>query len=623
MCGITGIISSTVLNDSDAAVVREMNRRIEHRGPDSGGFYANRHVMLAMRRLSIVDLAGGQQPQFNETRDVAMVCNGEIYNHRELRAELEGLGHRFSSHSDVESIVHAYEEFGIGFLAKLRGMFAFAMWDDRAGKLILARDRMGEKPLYLYRASTGVVTFSSELRSLTVSMAKPLRLSPEAFNLFMTFQYVPEPLTPLSGVDVLPAGHYLEFDPSTLDAVSRPYWDLADIHEDPSEPVRVTEEILDNACRLMGSADVPVAVALSGGIDSSLVAALTSRHYPGQLHAFTIGYQGRPSNDERSFAATLARELGIGFTEVELCTHETVENFPMLVAAMDTPVGDIAAFGYYSVCAAARAAGYPVLLSGMGGDEFFWGYEWVRDAVVRNEALLSGKQTRRSFWQLLSGRKATDKPDFYGVHPDLCHGDAWSRMLMPAGIRNQLPEGYWLEQTSLDLSRPIHQAVSSLLNRTWLRSNCLALVDRMSMAHSVEVRLPLLDVDLVNKVTGMRNDGLVDWVKPHKWLLVEALRDALPEDVLARKKQGFTPPIRDWTNGIVERYSSFLSDGALVRQGLVDPDRIRREWPRFNLSFLYKLVLIECWVRMHIEGEGIEVLRGIGTDPKVYRKWVA
>ena len=608
MCGICGVISPNIISEADGSIVKKMNQVLEHRGPDSEGIFSTEHIMLAMRRLSIVDLAGGKQPLFNETRDIAIVCNGEIYNHKQLRRELEALGHQFSSHSDAETIIHAYEEYGIQCLDGLRGMFAFALWDGKREKLLLVRDRMGEKPLYIHCDGAGRLWFSSELRSLTAAMTEPSRLTVEAFNLFLTFQYVPEPVTPIGGVAILPAGHYLEVKPVEINAQALPYWDLAHAHEDLSDPVAVTEEILDDACRLMGSADVPVAVALSGGIDSSLVAVLTSRYYPGQLHAFTVGYQGRPDTDERGFAATLAKELGIGFTEVELNTKEVVQGFPLLMAAMDTPIGDIAAFGYYSVCQATRKAGYPVLLSGMGGDEFFWGYEWVREAVTRNEAILAGKPSKPLWWQRMLGKKAEPKLDFFGVHPDLHKGDAWSRTLMPKLVRDKLPTGFWLDQASLDLSRPVHQAISNLLNRTWLRSNCLALVDRMSMAHSVEVRLPLLDIGLVDRVTGMRNDGLEDWKKPHKWLLVEALREALPADVLARKKQGFTPPVRDWMNGIVKRHISLIADGALVRQELVDPDQLRGNLKRFDLFFLYKLTLLECWVRLHLEGQSAEDL---------------
>lgn len=606
MCGISGIFSPFPIGEADAALVRRMNQLLVHRGPDSEGTYTARQVILAMRRLSIIDLAGGQQPLFNETGDIAIVCNGEIYNHHELRRELEALGHRFTSHSDVETIVHAYEEYGTGCLAKLRGMFAFALWNDHTKRLFLARDRMGEKPFYLHYDGAGRLCFASELRSLLQAMGGRANLSAEAVNLFLTFQYVPEPITPLAGVAVLPAGHYLEMTVEQIGIPPTPYWDLATAYEDPSQPVAVTERSLSEACRLMGTADVPVAVALSGGIDSSLVAALTSRYYPGQLHAFTIGYRGRPHTDERSFAATLAGELGIGFTEVELDTPEVVDGFPTLMAAMDTPIGDIAAYGYFAVSRAARQAGYPVLLSGMGGDEFFWGYQWVREAVGRNEALLAGGKSSRSWLQRLLGRGSAAKPDFFGVHGELRNGDTWSRQLMPAKLRATLAPDLWLERASLDLSQPMHRAVSSLLNRTWLRSNCLALVDRMSMAHSVEVRLPLLDVDLVDHITGMRNAGLADWNKPHKWLLIEALRGALPPEVLARKKQGFTPPAHKWMQGIVSRYRPLLSDGALVGQGLLDGGLARGPLSGFDMSFLYKLVLLECWARLHLEGEAVE-----------------
>lgn len=603
MCGICGVISPFPIADEESAMVRQMNRVLEHRGPDSDGTFVGEHLMLAMRRLSIIDLAGGAQPIFNETGRIAIVCNGEIYNHKELRRELTSRGHGFSSHSDVETIVHAYEEYGINCLNRLRGMFAFALWDSDRERLVIARDCMGEKPLYFCRDNKGRFWFSSELRSLSLSMDKPVKLTREAFNLFLTFQYVPEPMTPLEDVCVLPAGHYLELTPERINNEPQPYWDLCDATEDPSQPVKVVKDCLDKACRLMGTADVPVAVALSGGIDSSLVAAITARHYPGQLHAFTIGYQGRPRTDERGFAASLAKELNIGFTEVELNNQEVTDNFPVMIAAMDTPIGDIAAYGYYCVSRAARQAGFPVLLSGMGGDEFFWGYQWVRDAVVRNEALLAGNPLKFPWWKQLLGRKPPDKPDFFGVHPDLVNGDAWSRELMPDAVCSSLAPGFWLACAGLDLSQPMHRAVSGLLNRTWLRSNCLALVDRMSMAHSVEVRLPLLDIELVNRVTGMRNAGLEDWDKPHKWLLIEALQDSLPKEVLSRKKRGFTPPVREWMKNVVRRFFPLINGGALVRQGLIDPVQAGKNLSRFNLSFLYKLTLLECWTRIHIAKE--------------------
>lgn len=606
MCGISGVISSVALSEQDSNIVHRMNGLLFHRGPDSEGTHATEHAILAMRRLSIMDLAGGQQPLYNETADIAVICNGEIYNFIALRQELEALGHCFATHSDVETIVHAYEAWGDSFLERLRGMFALALWDSNRQRLILARDRLGEKPLYYYRDASDHLWFSSELRSLFESMAGAPKLTPDAFNLFLTFQYLPEPATPVMGVQQLLAGHFLDLSPSNLDAEPRSYWDPSKLREDPNEPVRTVEHALEEACHLMGTADVPVAVALSGGIDSSLVAALTVRHFSRDLHAFTIGYSGRPSTDERSQAQELARTLGIGFTEIEISDDEVVAQFPRMMASMDTPIADIAAYGYYAVSRAAREAGYPVLLSGMGGDEFFWGYQWVREAVNRNEAYLASKGWR--YWLAKMTRRPTGNLDFFGVHTALRDGDAWSRQIMTATAREQVPPGLWLSMNSLDPGFPVHLAVTMLLNRTWLQSNCLALADRMSMANSVELRLPLLDVDLVNKVTGMRNAGLSDWTQPHKTLLVQALRDTLPAEVLERKKQGFTPPVWRWMEGIVGRFRGLVPSGSLVRQGLLDPQQATMCFSRFDLPFLYKLVFLECWSRLHIDGETVESL---------------
>ncbi len=606
MCGISGVFSGATLGDEELAAVRRMNGLLVHRGPDSEGLHATEHAILAMRRLSIIDLAGGQQPLFNETRDIAIVCNGEIYNHQELRAELIAKGHQFSSHSDVETIVHAYEEYGDAFWARLRGMFAFALWDGRQRRLLLGRDRLGEKPLYYHVDSRGRVWFSSELRSLCAATAGRRRLTPEAFNLFMTFQYIPEPGTPISGIRLLPAAHVLEYRADSGTMEERCYWSPDSLREDTAHPVAVVESALDAACRLMGTADVPVAVALSGGIDSSLVAAITARYYPKDLHAFTIGYAGRPATDERSQAEELARTLGIGFTQVELADDEVIADFPRMMSFMDTPIADIAAYGYYRVSLAAREGGFPVLLSGMGGDEFFWGYQWVRDAVKRNEAYITQKGWRS--WLARALGRPTGERDFFGVHATLRNGDAGSRQLMSAEARAAVAPGLWLTMNSLDPELPVHLAVTKLLNRTWLRSNCLALVDRMSMANSVEVRLPLLDVDLVNKVTGMRNAGFADWRLPHKALLVQALRDTLPAEVLERKKQGFTPPVWRWMEGIVSRFRPLVVGGSLVRQGLLDEAQAASCFGRFDLEFLYKLVFIECWSRLHLDGESAEDL---------------
>ena len=607
MCGISGVICSAPLNEADLDTLREVNAKLQHRGPDSAGFAHFGHAAIAMRRLSIVDIAGGQQPISNEDGSITVICNGEIYNHNELRSDLAARGHRFRSRSDVETIVHGYEQHGPErFLEPLRGMFALALWDNTRRRLFLARDRLGEKPIYLYRdrRSDGAsrLWFASELRGiLHVIPRGERRISPLAFNEFMTFQYVLEPGTPIEGVVQLPRGHVLEVSPESLDTESRPYWTMLSAGQPPNiDPVEAVREWLDIACRRMGTADVPVGVALSGGIDSSLVAAIAARHYPGQIHAFTVGYPGRPKTDERQVAARFAQALGIPFTEVEVSTSEVVNGFPDTIAAMDTPIGDIAAYGYYSVSRAARAASIPVLMSGLGGDEFFWGYEWVRDAVKQR---VTGEAPRdnRTWRERLFGPRAVVRPagqetSLYAPHAEFATGDSTSRaMLAQSG---ELPPDHWLKVTRPPNGCAADIAVSDTLNATWLVCNCLTLADRMSMAHSIEMRVPFLDIDLVDGVSAMRRAGLGDWAKPHKWLLLEASGHLLPDEIRHGAKQGFTPPVGEWIRQILARWRySWEEESILSRVGLASQQAVRDITPSLTLTQLYKMTVFETWAR--------------------------
>ena len=390
---------------------------------------------------------------------------------------------------------------------------------------------------------------------------------------------------------------------------SEPYWDFLEPYENGGAPVERVREALSEACRLMGSADVPVGVALSGGIDSSLVATFTDRHFPGQVHAFSVGYPGRPSVDERPIAERLAGKLGTPFTEVEVSTEEVVRSFPELVHGMDTPIADIAAHGYYAVSRAARQAGVPVLLSGLGGDELFWGYDWVRQAVKRN-TLGNGSGRGSSWWRKLLGKKGAgqDRPTFFEVHDELRLGDKWSRQVFSKPARARVEDGLWINLHPIDRAAPMDMALSDLLIRTWLRCNCLALCDRVSMAHSVEMRLPLLDRDLINLVRGLRFAGLGDWQRPHKWLLIEAIGGDLPKEILYRKKQGFTPPVEEWLTRIAHTYQHLLDDSALVRQNIFDPSALAAILPKASLNFRYKLVLLDIWTRLVVESARIDEL---------------
>jgi asparagine synthase (glutamine-hydrolysing) len=603
MCGITGLISFDPLTERERAIVSKMNEALVHRGPDSQGVVNDKHVALAMRRLSIIDVAGGQQPLCNETGTVSVVCNGEIYNYLELREELVKKGHRLSSKTDVEVIAHLYEDMGLEFLSALRGMFSIALWDAEKKRLVLARDRMGEKPLYWYKGPGGRLWFSSEMKSLLQGIREyqpPLSLL--AVQLFLTYQYIPEPHTMFEGVRKLPAGHFLSVSVDQLDSQPQPYWHYLSVPEKGGDPVPLVREELDTACRIMGRSDVPVGVALSGGIDSAVVAALSARSYPGTLQAFSVGYRGRPSMDERGRAAEVADYLKIPFYDVELAEDDFVRSFPMLVWEMDDPIADIAGYGYYAVSALAREHGVPVLLSGLGGDELFWGYSWVRDAVRVNERRKKFQIFPRWLQRVLMPNiQVDDALTFYDLHRDLRIAEACSRKIMSASRTSELAPDLLSQYSKPAQWDHIDLRLSHVLNQTWLISNCLALADRMSMAHSVEMRLPLLDIRLVELVVGLRKNGLKDWRQPHKWLLIEAVKDLVPTSVLSRPKQGFTPPVMEWYEAIRRHYGHLVLRGTLVQRGIFQRHMIENMIANGEAGFVYKLILLEIWCRLFVD----------------------
>lgn len=611
MCGIAGVISNKPLTPDEIASLNRINRRLIHRGPDSGRIYAGRNVGLAMRRLSIIDLEGGQQPIANEDRTVTIICNGEVYNHRDLRRELVARGHSFRSHSDVETILHLYEDKGEDCVTPLRGMYAFAIWDERSQRLLLGRDRLGEKPLFLYRVTESdgseKLWFSSELRALIPLVPRRDRqISPTAVLEYLTFQYTLDPHSLVEGIVQLPPGHLLTASPNTPHGQTLKYWELSSVppHEEKTNPVEVTRDTLDIACARMATADVPVGVALSGGIDSSLVAAIAAKHYPGQINAFSVGYTGRPPSDERRIAERFSRSIGIPFREIELDLDQVAASFPQLVGAMDLPIADIAAFGYYAVARAAREARIPVLLSGIGGDEFFWGYDWVRDAVGRaSTSPRASTSTANMLRRLLLRHRSPSRGriSIFSPHPELRLAADISVALLS---NSSLSSTHWLSTTTLPDVVPANVAVSQSLNATWLVGNCLSLLDQMSMAHSIEMRAPFLDIDLVTQVTAMRRAGLTDWQRPHKWLLMQAYGDLLPEEIKHRKKQGFTPPTQDWMRSIVARYGDALGPGCNIElAALADGKKLRKIAHGAPLSFQYKLCVLEIWLSRILEAD--------------------
>lgn len=590
--------------------------------------------MLAMRRLSIIDLDGGWQPLYNEDHTLALVANGEIYNFVELRERLEGLGHRFNTHSDCETILHLYEESDLDFVQHLRGMYAFALWDAKRKRLVLGRDRMGEKPLYLYETN-GRVLFASEIKALLASGLVPFELDPASVNLYFHYQYVPEPRTPLKGVRKLDAASLLIVDVEPWKIEERRYWRMEDAPPIEGDPATLIREQLETVSEIVIRSDVPVGISLSGGLDSSAIAALAARKYPGTMRAFSIGYPGSLANDERPDARALADELGMPFHDAELTTSEMVSFFPKLVYLRDDPIADIAGFGYYSVMKLAREHNVPVVLQGQGGDELFWGYSWVQDAarasarklqranspvgtLPRYVALdLPGGLSRmqlgewahrlgglRPSWENLR-RDRTSSPDqmvFYDLVPDFRTSITETRTIYSKSFREQINGTTATSLFTIDRPWPnIDVTLTRLICDTYLRENGVTQGDRLGMASSIEMRLPLLDHVLVETVIGLRK-AHTDVDKPPKAWFKAALKDVLPESVINRRKRGFSPPVLDWHRALFAAHGKSLADGYLLQYGVLTEHSARELAagpfpPDSTTPLSFKALVLEQWCR--------------------------
>lgn len=642
MCGIAGAIGSEPLSPDIRLRVAGMNDRLVHRGPDGQGAFHDGPVALAMRRLSIIDLQGGQQPLFNEDGSVALVANGEIYNHVELRDLLRSQGHHMRSGSDCEVIVHLYEEHGVDCVKYLRGMFAFALWDTRRRCLMLARDRMGEKPMYLYQ-DAGVLYFASELKAIMAGGQVPLMLDPSAVDLFFHYSYVPEPLSPIRGVRKLPAAHVLTVDARTGEQNEWCYWRMEDVAPLSGNPVELVKNELETISELIVRSDVPVGIALSGGLDSSAIAAMTSRKYPGVMHAFTVGYGGDSQHDERAEAKALANFLDMPFHTVELHPQDVAAFFPELTYWLDDPIGDISSFGYYSVMKAAKSHGVSVMLQGHGGDELFWGYPWVRQAAAQTSRKLAGWQANgpkfrdylnltlpaywnpwgvkewlksgaglRESWAVYSRDQQSPKEQtvFYDLTPDFRLARKGLRELYTERFKRELQETQAYSIFTVPFPwPPVDVLITRLICETYLQENGIAQGDRLSMASSVELRLPLVDYRLVETVIGLRKTN-PDHACPPKMWLREALKTVVPDWVINRPKRGFTPPLREWHEALFAAHGQQLIDGCLVTEGI-----LRRESatalakgpypPEAGAPMSFKALTLELWCRALSELAGV------------------
>jgi asparagine synthase (glutamine-hydrolysing) len=628
MCGIAGFCQFKPGSPLKMQNLQDMAETIKHRGPDDSGFYQKGPVGLAMTRLSIVDVEGGSQPQYNERQNIWVVFNGEIYNHLELRGPLEKAGHQFATNSDTEVLVHAYEEYGDACVAKLRGMFAFALWDQTFQKLLIARDHLGVKPLY-YTTADGNLIFGSEIKPLLSVPTVKRQVDTKQILTLMTLQYVPAPDTLLKGVRKLPAGHTLICQKGKI--LIKPFWEL------PKRPERVGQEVTAQKInewteelreRFFSSvkeqlmSDVPLGAFLSGGLDSSLTVAAMTHQMQKPVQTYSVGFENQHDFNELKFSQKVSRYLKSQHREIMVDARMLKDLIPKLVKFQDDPVIDPAVLPTFVVSMFARQE-VKVVLTGEGADELFGGYRrysfdklsgtvgmapsWLKSLVpVLGRGM---KDPYHQAWQALQ------KSDLVQRHL------AWSRLSLESTLEELAGEKllYEMEQSKVEdcLERLFESAepygfdnfnlMLYLDLKTWLPDDLLNKVDRMSMAASLEARVPYLDHRLVEFAFGLPS-GVKLRQGEGKYILKKAAEKYLPKEIIYRQKKGFAVPLGPWfRNELKPLLVDMLRSEKFRNRGyfnMAQTEKLIEEHMsgrKDHHLILYGLLLVEMWHRRFID----------------------
>ncbi|HMF40307.1 MAG TPA: asparagine synthase (glutamine-hydrolyzing) [Polyangia bacterium] len=644
MCGIAGLFNFGGGAGRDPGLtVTVMRDAMAHRGPDDAGLWQSpdRRTVLAHRRLSIVDLSpAGHQPMSNEDGTVWITFNGEIYNHASLRPGLEAKGHRFRSRTDTEAIVHQYEETGEDCLQSLDGMFALGIWDAARERLLLARDRLGKKPLY-YTVVNGCLLFASEIKGLLAHPDVVRDVDPEGLNLYLTFGNVPPPYTLFKGIKKLPAAHRLICDRLGNLTVER-YWSMVPetpwpTHVDEQEAVGRVRELLTDAVRKRLMADVPVGAFLSGGVDSSANVALMSKLVDRPLQTYSVGFEGfgpEQNFHDLPYARRVAQQFKCDHHEISVTSDECRDYLPQLVYQQDEPIGDPACLPMNFLCRQARKDGVIVVLVGEGSDEVFGGYgdmahmlnvasrrfERIRrlPRIVRAGLHRASRLLRAPAGRTDALRRARDgQPLYWGLDvvfwdsekENLLTPDTWRRW----GEDRASHSGEFLSGIYADLLRRQPRAdllqqmsVVELSNR--LPELLLMRVDKLSMAHSIEARAPFLDATLLAYGLSLPSALKIRGSKG-KHVLKQALRGIVPDEVLDRPKQGFRVPLPEWLRGPLANWAKHeIFESPIAGRGFFNRSFVDEMWRRHlanvqDHSFdLWCLVNLGSWYAHWIEG---------------------
>jgi asparagine synthase (glutamine-hydrolysing) len=627
MCGIFGLIGQ-----ADKELGERLATCLHHRGPDDRGVWTSTRgtpVTLVNTRLAIIDLSPlGHMPMASESGETVIAYNGEVFNFAEIRAGLEKRGHRFRSHSDTEVIANAYEAWGDECVHRLRGMFAFLIWDLKRQRLFAARDRLGIKPLYWAAVPAGLL-LGSELKALLASGHIRAELNLQAVAHYLSFYAIPSPLTILNGVHALPPGHSLAWEAATRRVDVRQYWELPPAHPTRADETEIRGELrrlLEESIRLRMIADVPVGAFLSGGVDSSAVVGLMTRIAGERLKTFSIGFESEGRRlDERSYAQIVARRYDTDHTEVIASGQAVADELDRIIQAIDQPSGD--GLNTYLV-SQATARHVKVALSGLGGDELFAGYpqfQVLKKAAAYDPLWQSLPNPMRAFMAIgartvsdvirrpgLGNAVAFAQEDFLGRYSRLrvlFSDEAKHRLLSPYVIgelgdlvssRSVLQR--WVRESEAD----VIDRVTRLELKNYMAHTLLRDTDAMSMAHSLEVRVPLIDHKLVEFVTTIPSHLKLHYGRP-KYLLTTALADVLPQDIIDRRKQGFEMPVAAWLRGPLRpALDDALCLQSVERRCLFDPAEVERIYQSFlhgegPYMRVWSLAMLELWLRRFVD----------------------
>ncbi|MBN1222482.1 MAG: asparagine synthase (glutamine-hydrolyzing) [Candidatus Aminicenantes bacterium] len=627
MCGICGIASSQTGIPVPPSLLASMCKTIYHRGPDDEGQYIDTGVALGVRRLSIIDVAGGHQPLANEDGSVWVAHNGEIYNFPELRKELMNRGHTFKTQTDTETVVHCYEEWGEDFVGKLRGMYAFALWDSKLRKLYIVRDRVGIKPLYYSLLEDGSLVFGSELKALLIHPGVKRSLEPRALDLFLTLEYIPQPLSIFSGIFKLPAGSYLVYERGRVQI--RKYWEIepgkavsrSDSPSSLSELKDNLYELIKESVRVRLLSDVPLGAFLSGGIDSSAIVGMMHELGASPIKTFSIGFEDK-TYDELRHARRIAQRFGTDHEEFVI-SPQALEMTEKLIHHLDEPFGDFSVFPTFLVSEMAEKH-VKVILSGDGGDELFAGYEhYQAQAMARFPCMPLLQKPVSAFMKKLPPsakkkgvwNKAKRYAQGFEHNPDLRHF-RWMMFLSNA-VKHRLYSHEFIHDLAgvkdIHLIPPLETIFNTLRDfdaitgelyldlKTYLVDDILVKVDRMSMAASLETRVPLLDHKIVEfafqlpgmlKLRGMKT----------KWIFKKTMERLLPKETIYRKKEGFSIPIKHWLRDeLKDLMLYYLGQKRIQDEGLFNYEVIKEMVERHlrgreNYSHqLWALLVFEIW----------------------------